>query len=440
VSTVTHTALPVTDERGAGARVLLQVFAISLFVFPSDAVIKPIGASAYVAGLVALFAFAVWVTLTALGSRAFEHVHHPLGVPLAALWVASLVSYVLLNRHHQTEVEVLSADRWLLELAAITGIVLVAAEGLRTVDDCRRVVRALVAGGAFCGLVAALQYWVAIDLTPSLRALPGFSINADNPSIGSRDALARVAGTAIHPIELSVVAGMLLPLALYLALHDTGRRPVMRWAPVCCILAAIPVAVSRSGVISVAVAMGVFIVLLPPIRRLTALALVPVGAVLVFMAAPGVIRTLTDYFLAGNSDRSIATRTDDVPLVERLVSQAPIFGRGGGTYIVADALQILDNQYFKVVVELGFVGLCALLAYFLVPLVAARAIRRSATDEDVRALTGALAGAAAAAVVCSLTFDSLSFPMFTGVQSLVVGLLACLWRLEVPERPPKGVR
>ena len=99
-----------------------------------------------------------------------------------------------------------------MQLAVITGVALVAAECLGSLGDLRRVLRVLCWGGAFCGLVAALQFWISLDVAPYLRELPGFSLNFDNPGIVDRGALNRVTGTAINPIELGVVAGMLLPL------------------------------------------------------------------------------------------------------------------------------------------------------------------------------------------------------------------------------------
>ena len=111
----------------------------------------------------------------------------------------------------------------LMQLAVITGMALVAAECLTSLHDVRRVLEGAVWGGAFCGVVAALQFWISLDIAPYLRELPGFSLNFDNPGIVDRAALNRVAGTAIHPIELGVVAGMLLPLAIYLAIYDTDR-------------------------------------------------------------------------------------------------------------------------------------------------------------------------------------------------------------------------
>jgi hypothetical protein len=417
-------------RRTASAVIVLQLFALTILLFPSDTVIKPIGANGYVASLVALTAFGLWAVAIILGFHDPRRYRSPIRVVVSLLWLASLVSYMAMNRQGRSVAEVLSADRWLIQLVAVTGVILVAAEFLGSLDDVKRVLRALVTGGGVCGAIAALQYWFSLDLSSHLRSLPGFSPNANTAAITARDSLARVAGTAIHPIELGVVAGMLLPLALYLALYDTERPPLRRWVPVLGIFVAIPASVSRSGVIAVVVAIAFFLVMLPPIRRVVGLLFAPLALAMVFMAAPGIIGTLTSLFSAGTSDRSVSTRVDDLSLVEGFVSHAPLWGRGGGTYFARNALEILDNQYYKTAIELGLVGLVVVILYFAMPVIIAVAVHRRSSDPDLRTLCGALAGAAAAALVCSATFDSFSFPMFTGVSALVIGLIGAVWRLQ----------
>ena len=207
---------------------------------------------------------------------------------------------------------------------------------------------------------------------------------------------------------------MLLPLAVYLAIYDTERSARRRWAPVGLIALAIPASVSRSAVLSVALALAVLVVLMPAPQRLVRSCALPFGLAAVFMSAPGLIGTLAAFFGAGTADPSVATRVSDYPLVERFLEQAPWFGRGGGTYIPDNALDILDNQFLKTAVELGLVGVVALTAFFLVPAIAALVARRRSRDPELRLLCAALAGAALAGTACSFTFDSLSYPMFTG--------------------------
>jgi hypothetical protein len=407
---------------------LLQLFALTVMVIPSDTIIRSIGAGGYPAGLLGLFAFAIFLAATLLGLHTLLDHRHPVRTALCFLWATALVSYVLMDRGTVSVVQAAGADRFLMQLMVITGVALVAAEWLHSRDDVNRVLRALCWGGAFCGVIAALQFWASVDLAPYLRELPGFSLNFDNAGILARGALNRAAGTAIHPIELGVVAGILMPLAIYLAMTDTTRTAARRWAPVALIGLAIPASVSRSAILAVTLSLALFVVLLPAVPRLVAFGALPLALVGVFMSAPGLIGTLTSFFQAGTTDPSVATRVSDYSLVERLVDQAPFFGRGGGTYIPDNLIDVLDNQYLKTAIELGLIGVVALAAFFLVPMIAALVARRHTADPDLRLLCAALAGAVLAAGVCSLTFDSFSFPMFSNVCALVVGLTGAVWR------------
>jgi O-antigen ligase len=418
---------------------LLQTFAVALMVFPSDLVIKTIGAGGYPAALVAYFAFLAWVAATLFGLHNPLDYRYPVRIALCALWLASLASYALMNRAVLSSTQLLGADRWLLQLACVSGVILVAAECLRSIEDIRRVLRALTWGGAFCGVVAELQFRLSLNITPYLgRLLPGFSLDqaaATTAVIGSRGELNRVFGTATDPIELGVSAGMLLPLALYLAMHDVGRPIWRRWLPVMCIALSVPASVSRSAILAAAMSLGVLIVLLPPHRRLAALAAVPLALAAVFVTAHGLLGTLKTYFLAGTADSSIAHRVNNYPYVEHLVRQAPWFGQGGGTYIIEGiGIHILDNQYLTTAIELGLVGLAALTFFLVWPALAAFSARRRTDDPELRDLCAALAGAALAATICSATFDSLSFPMFVNVQALVAGLIGAAWLLAGRKR------
>lgn len=423
-------ALPRLGSAPVATR-LVQVFAVVLFVFPSFAVFKPIGAAAFPAGLVGMAAFGLWALWTALGRHDPLRARTPVRVAFGAVWVSSLLSYVALQFRSRTDVEILGGDRWLLFLTALTGVAFVASECLRSLQDVRRVLRALVWGGAFTAVVAILQYFFAYNATPFLgNLLPGFSFDGDLGAIGFRAGLNRVPGTMVHPIELGTVAAMLLPLSIYLLIHDTERSRARRLVPVLLILACVPLSVSRSATLAVGVAMVIFILGLSAQQRLVGLAAVPVVIGGVFFMLPGTITTLVDYFSLGRRDPSIATRTDDYAMVEQYVRERPYFGRGGGTYLTTDLLEILDNQYLKWTIEFGLVGLAALAVFFfLVPAAAAFIARSRAPTGEMKVLNGALGAAIVSAAISSATFDSLSFPVFTCVYALLVGLVGASWRL-----------
>jgi O-antigen ligase len=421
-------------ERPSHSVRLLQVFSIALMVFPGDYVVKAVGAGGYAAALVSYVMLGIWVAGTLLGQHNPFACRYPVRITLACMWAVTIASYVLMDRAALTSEQLASSNRWLMQLAGMSGVVLVAAEGLRTLEDVRRVLRVLTWGGAFCGIVAALQFKSRIDLANYLR-LPGFSVNPTDSAtavIIMRGSLNRVFGTATDPIELGVSAGMLLALAVYLMMYDTGRARWKRVVPVVCIALSVGFSVSRSSVIAVAASLGVLVILLPSARRLKGLAMIPVALGVVFVAVPGLIGTLLSFFLAGDSDPSVAHRTNNYPYVEQLVRQAPWLGQGGGTYIPT-ALHILDNQYLTTVIELGLLGLAALVFYLAWPAVVALAARHRTADPELRDLCAALAGAALAAVLCAATFDGFSFPMFFNLQALIAGLTGAAWLIASKE-------
>lgn len=418
---------------------LLQVFALAVMVIPSTTVIGAIGAPGYPGSLIGISIFLGYATTVVLGVYNPTTRRHPIQGVLCLLWLSSLTSYLLMDRATLVAMQLKGADRYLIGLIVVTGIALVAAEWILTLDDARRVIRVLCWGGAFCGVVAALQYGINLDLAQYLRELPGFTLNHDNPATVARGSLRRATGTAITPIELGVVAGMLVPLSIYLGIYDTERSPMKRWAPTALIVMGIGTSVSRSAIIAIVVAFSVLLVLLPPVGRLGAICAVPFAVVATFMSAHGLIGTLTTFSSLGGSDSSIQYRLHDYPLVENLWGQAPWFGHGGGTYlpdIAVHPLDYFDNQYLGSLVDLGVIGLVALLAFLVIPAVAALIARSRTRREELRLLCAALAAAGLAAAACSITFDSLSFPMFVNVYALVIGLVGACWRIAASEAPP----
>lgn len=411
---------------------LLQALALAIMIFPSDVVLKAVGGGGYLAALIAYCAFLAWVASMLLGIHNPLEYRYPVRISLCTLWLVSLASYALMNRAMLNATQLNAADRWLMQLAGVSGVVLVTAEGLRSLEDIHKVLRALMWGGAICGMIAALQFWLRLDVTPYLRTLlPGFSLNqaAGVIAIGSRGGLNRVAGTATDPIELGVANGMMLPLAVYMLMNDTTRSSWKRWLPVIFITLSISISVSRSGILAATLALGMLIVCLPPSRRIGVLAAIPVAAVGIFVTAHGLLGTLKQFFLLGTNDDSISHRVNNYPYVEHLVLEAPWLGQGGGTYTAQASIHILDNQYLDTAIELGLVGVAALIFFFLWPAFAALSARHRSADPQLRELCGALAGSAFAAALCAGTFDAFGFPMFVYVQALVIGLIGAVWLL-----------
>ena len=77
---------------------ILQLFALTVMVIPSDTVIRAIGAQGYVAALVGLFAFAAFGAATLLGLHDPQKHRHPIRGVLCVFWISVLASYVLMDR------------------------------------------------------------------------------------------------------------------------------------------------------------------------------------------------------------------------------------------------------------------------------------------------------------------------------------------------------
>ena len=77
---------------------LLQLFALTVMVIPSDTVIKAIGAEGYAAALIGMFAFAAFLAATLLGLHDPLQHRHPVRSVLCLLWLSVFVSYILMDR------------------------------------------------------------------------------------------------------------------------------------------------------------------------------------------------------------------------------------------------------------------------------------------------------------------------------------------------------
>jgi O-antigen ligase len=219
---------------------------------------------------------------------------------------------------------------------------------------------------------------------------------------------------------------VVLPLAIWRGIYDSARRWTP-WAQCAVIAAAAVCTVSRSMILSLVIVCAVMIPFLPSAARRWAAVTVPAAVVAVFVLVPGMIATLVGTFSARATDPSITTRLNNHPRVEAMVADRPWAGVGPGTYMPVDALKILDNQYLKSTVEMGLPGAVAVVLFFGLPALAALMSARHLVDPSAKALAGAVAASAFAAMASSAMFDSLSFPTFTLVFAFVAGLSGTAW-------------
>jgi O-antigen ligase len=111
----------------------------------------------------------------------------------------------------------------------------------------------------------------------------------------------------------------------------------------------------------------------------------------------------------------------------QFIERRPLLGRGFGTFL--PEYWILDNQYLLTLVEMGFVGLVAVLVLIGTALYCVgRACRLLPQGSDHDLAVALMASNIARAARLAL-FDKLSYPHSTGVFFLLLGLAGAYWRL-----------
>src|SRR5271165_19058 len=102
---------------------MLQAFAFAIMVFPSDTVVKAVGAGGYVAAVFAYLMFASYMAVLLFGLHNPLNYRSPVRIALGGLWLACLMSYALMDRTLLSSAQQSSADRYLIQLAGVSGVV-----------------------------------------------------------------------------------------------------------------------------------------------------------------------------------------------------------------------------------------------------------------------------------------------------------------------------
>ncbi|MCO8271758.1 O-antigen ligase family protein [Actinoplanes sp. TRM 88003] len=375
----------------------------------------------------------VWWVLSRLNPHLVLTGNQPIRWVLLIYWLSILASYGTGFLRGLTGMEANSSDRWLISVAAFSGVILAAADGISNWDRFRSVLSAFVWCAAFLALVGLVETALARDVTQFL-VLPGLAEKGPAPELQARGGGLRVASNTTHYIELSAVLATALPFAIHLARFAVSKGQRRRFAIAALLIGAgIPATISRTGIVAVLI----MAVCLMPLWtwRLRYNGIITCLAMLGVLAAvkPSFAATLLDMFTNYSDDPSITSRTERYELVGYYFSQTPWFGRGTGTW-VPPQYQYLDNQWLATALCNGIVGVAALALLFLTALVLAYiALRRASTPED-KHVCAALISTQLIAMFVSATFDSLWFDTYATVVALTIGLCGAVWRFTHPAR------
>jgi len=406
--------------------IVFQIYMVLLIFSPSIYIVQPLGAAGTPAGIFGCVILIIWVIGRLTGKRG------RIGMTPLHWFVAIFILTVLLGfcagmLRPISALETSASLRGLISTASGVGVMLFAADSLRTRELFEAFLRFLVLTGTALALMGVIQFLTGVNFIEVLH-IPGLTANSEVTGLYQRAGYPRVSATAIHSIEFSAVVGMALPIAAQFAASATRHR-WWRWTQLVIMLVALPLTVARSGAIALLIGLLFLLWIGNRRQRVLILALSAVAAVAFRFITPGLLGTIRTLFTGAGQDISISGRLDDLQAVVAFVEQSPFFGRGFQTFIPT-VYRTLDNQFLGTAVESGLIGAAALALLFLGPITTSLTVARRVIDRATRITALGIAVSIGVAFVLSLTFDFFGFPMAFGMLSLIFGASGALWRVN----------
>jgi hypothetical protein len=418
---------------------VLTLAVVLLYLLPQPYVLvgplRSVGNPAQLAGMVAL---ALWCAGRIMGTVQARPLH-PIRWMIMLYAITSLTAYAAGMNRILSVTEQAGAARTLFPTLAMIGIAILAVDGLRGTDQIQTLLQRLVWVAGIASFAGILEFAVKSFSYRDMMRLPGLTTTTDLIT-DTRSGFDRIQVAAAHPIEYAVTLAAVAPLALHFAMYaSTHRQRNLSRLALLCILAVNPMTVARSGIVALAVGLGVYAVHLSNRARLNLISLGLIGIGVYQAAIPGLLGTLRSLLLVGEEDPSIAGRTDDYAKIPGFTAGYEVFGRGLGTFLPLEYFY-LDNQYLASLLNGGVVGMFTLILMYIIGFCVARGVRHRSGEPNMRGLGQALAAGIAALAVSAATFDELGFRQSAFTLFLLLGCAGALWSIvhDQPKRRWSG--
>lgn len=421
--------------RGADAATILTAYIVLLWAIPSPMTLGPLGSAGAPSNLLAIGTFFLWLWFHLVRNESTSFGFQPVRGAMIAWLLIILMVYAHAMAFPIPSDEISVADSGVLRLIGMTGVLVLANDGITTLGRHRALVRRLVIAAGIVALLGLVQFGTQTLYVDRLR-IPGLTAGTEDWSIGGRGSFTRPSGTSTSPIEYGVVLGMMLPLAIAFARHSPRHRLLYR-VLMLAVSFAIALSLSRSAYLSAGVGLVVASVSWSTAVRVRALGVLVALLGVIYVTVPSLLGTVLGLFSNAGNDPSIGSRTGSYDIAGDFIANSPILGRGFGTFL--PKYWILDNGYLGHLIEAGALGLLALLAVIGAGAMAARRARLQAADGFDRDLAQALLASIAAGASGLAFFDSFAFPQTAGCFFLLIGLAGAFRRLTDPRVTNPGV-
>jgi polysaccharide biosynthesis protein PslJ len=415
---------------------LLSCYVFLIMIIPAWLVFSPFEGVGQPSTIFAVIVFAWYLVTWLHPGTAPAAARQPVRLGIIVFSCAVIAAYVSANRTAMTQTMIDGADRGAISLAGWAGVLLLAADGIDSLDRLRSLLRRVVLCATAMAALAIAQFFTGLNAVEYLT-IPGLvSWNNTTTDVLSRDQLNRVAATTLHPIELAVVLAMVLPFAIHQARYSLPERRLWHWLQVVLIGAALPLTISKTAVVAAA---AVAMVLLPSWSkrdRLIGCAVIAAAGLITWEGIPSLFRAFRSLISGAAASSSTASRTDAFSSAAAFIARHPWLGMGFGTFN-PQIYFYTDDQYLLSLIEIGAIGLLALMILFASGWMSARRARRASADPETRDLAQCLAATIAVSITSFATFDALTFPVAAGLTFFMIGCAGAMLRLV---RSPASVR
>lgn len=418
---------------------LIALIAV-IFLLPFAALPINIGFSPTFLDLVMLVVFFVWV------SRLVSHMQPDLIAPAPALGVLAFVALALVSFILGLQHAPLTANtaRHFAELMLGVLLFFVVTNSVRTEDELRWLVLAIIAGGTLAALIGIALYVMPRPLTIRLLSVlrvvrypsgPGvLRFILDDPSMPMR-----AISTSVDP---NVLGGALIFATTIAAAQLMSRKPICDRRLLAMAVATMGLCLiltfSRGSFVGLAAALG----MLGLLRYRKLLWIGAIALLLLLLLPPA--QVYVQHFIQGLRGQDLATqmRFGEYKDAFILVSRYPWLGVGFSGTPEIDTYLGVSCVYLLIAEEMGFVGLAAYLATLIVFLASTLGIARrlpvgSTLEPLVYGPSLAVLGAMVAGVLDHYLFN-LVFPHAAALMWLVVGLGVVAARLARAQMDPQG--
>jgi len=217
-----------TGLRRTDAVTLLTFYTFLLMVIPSPLTFGPLGGAGGPDTIFGDLLLVLYLVTLLVPGLALARGRQPVRVAAVLFTCVVIAAYISANRRTLPSLEQNGADRGLILMLGWLGIMLVAADGIPSMERLKTLLGRIVLGASAMSVLAISQFVTGLDAAKYIQ-IPGLTAQTPFTDLLTRNQLNRPSATAIDPIELACVLAICLPIAVHRARFAPPGKRLRRW-------------------------------------------------------------------------------------------------------------------------------------------------------------------------------------------------------------------